>query len=299
MPWYTEVFMKNDYVIFTDAASDLPAELIDAHHISVIPMHFEMEGKSYQHYPDGRELGYSKFYEMLRSGEMAKTSQINSSDFWDYFEPVLKSGLDILYIAFSSGLSGTYQSSVIATKELMEKYPEQKVYCVDSRCASAGQGMLVYHAALKKQEGLNIDELNDWVLQNHNHLCHWFTVNDLNHLKRGGRLSAASAIVGTMLSVKPILHVDEEGGLVLREKTRGRRKSLESLVAHMEESCIKPKEQTIFIGHGDSFNDAVILSNMVKQKFAVKDVIISNVGPIIGTHTGPDIIGLFFFGSGK
>jgi DegV family protein with EDD domain len=288
-----------DYVIFTDAASDLPAERIKAQHISVIPMHFEIEGKSYQHYPDGRELGYSKFYEMLRSGNMAKTSQINSSVFLDCFESVLKSGLDILYIAFSSGLSGTYQSSVIAAKELMEKYPERKVYCVDSRCASAGEGMLVYHAALKKQEGLNIDELNDWVLQNRNHLCHWFTVNDLNYLRRGGRVSASSAVLGTMLSVKPILHVDKEGHLILREKTRGRRKSLESLAGHMEKFCVKPKEQTIFIGHGDSFNDAVILSIMVKQRFAVKDVVISNIGPIIGAHTGPDVIALFFFGGEK
>jgi len=288
-----------DYVIFTDAASDLPAERIKAQHISIIPMHFEIEGKSYQHYPDGRELGYSKFYEMLRSGNIAKTSQINSSEFLNYFEPVLKSGLDILYIAFSSGLSGTYQSSAFAAKELMERYPERKVYCVDSRCASAGQGMLVYYAALKKQEGSDIDELNDWVLQNRNHMCHWFTVNDLNYLKRGGRVSASSAILGTMLSVKPILHVDKEGHLILREKTRGRRKSLESLAGHMEKFCVKPKEQTIFIGHGDSFNDAVILSIMVKQRFAVKDVVISNIGPIIGAHTGPDVIALFFFGGEK
>jgi DegV family protein with EDD domain len=159
--------------------------------------------------------------------------------------------------------------------------------------------MLVYHAAVKKQEGSGIDELNDWVLQNRNHLCHWFTVNDLNHLKRGGRVSASAAVLGTMLSVKPILHVDKEGHLILREKARGRRKSLELLVAHMKNLCVKPERQTVFIGHGDSFNDAVILSIMVKQKFAVKDVIISNVGPIIGAHTGPDIIGLFFFGSEK
>jgi DegV family protein with EDD domain len=143
--------MIKDYVIFTDAASDLPAELVKTHNISVIPMHFEMEGKSYQHYPDGRELGYSKFYDMLRSGNMAKTSQINSSDFLDCFEPVLESGLDILYIAFSSGLSGTYQSSVTAAKELMEKYPERKVYCVDSRCASAGEGCWYIMPRLKNR----------------------------------------------------------------------------------------------------------------------------------------------------
>jgi DegV family protein with EDD domain len=291
--------MINDYAIFTDAASDLPTELINNHNISVIPMSFEIEGKSYKHYPDGRELGYSKFYEMLRSGSMAKTSQINSSDFGEHFEPALKCGLDILYIAFSSGLSGTYQSSIIAAEELMERYPERKVYCVDSRCASTGQGMLVYHAALKKHEGLGIDELHDWVLQNRNHLCHWFTVNDLNHLKRGGRLSASSAIVGTMLSVKPILHVDKEGHLILRGKARGRRKSLGELVERMEKFCVKPEEQTVFIVHGDCIKDAGILASIVKQRFAIKNVVISNVGPIIGAHTGPDMIGVFFFGSEK
>ena len=192
--------MINGYVIFTDAASDIPETIIDDHNISVIPMHFEIRGKNYKHYPDGRELDYFKFYEMLRAGDTAKTSQINSAEFIDYFEPVLNRGLDILYIAFSSGLSGTYQSSVIAAEELMKRYPAQKIYCVDSRCASTGQGMLVYYAAMKKDEGLDIDELKNWVIQNRDYLCHWFTVNDLNYLKRGGRLSASAAIVGTMRS---------------------------------------------------------------------------------------------------
>ncbi len=290
--------MINDYVIFTDAASDLPEEFIN-NRFCVIPMHFEIDGKNYKHYPDGRELEYFKFYEMLRSGNIAKTSQINSSDFKDYFEPVLKRGLDILYIAFSSGLSGTFQSSIIAAKELAERYPEQKVYCVDSRCASVGQGMLVYHAAMKKDEGLDIDGLKEWVFQNRDHLCHWFTVNDLNHLKRGGRLSASAALVGTMLSVKPILHVDMEGHLVLRGKVRGRLKSLGELVEYMGEFCVKPKEQAIFIGHGDCINDAVTLATMVKKRFEVKEFSISNIGPIIGSHTGPDFLGLFFFGSEK
>jgi len=291
--------MINDYVIFTDAASDLPAELIKAHNISVIPMNFEVEGKSYKHYPDGRELEYLKFYQMLRSGNTATTSQINSSEFLNYFEPVLKCGVDIFYLSFSSGLSGTYQSSTIAAKELMERYPERKVYCVDSLCTSVGEGMLVYNAALKKAEGFDIDELKKWTLQNRNHLCHWFTVNDLNYLKRGGRLSATSAVLGTVLSVKPILYVDKEGCLVLSRKTRGRRKSLESLVAHMEKFSVKPEEQTIFIGHGDSINDAKILSAMLKERFAVKNVVISDIGPIIGAHTGPGVIALFFFGNEK
>jgi len=293
------VAMINDYVIITDAASDLPTELLKHHNIAVIPMNFEIDSKSYKHYPDGKELGYTQFYEMLRSGNVAKTSQINISDFTYCFDPILNYGLDILYIAFSSGLSGTYQSSVIAAKELMEKYPGRKLYCVDSRCASAGQGMLVYHAALKKQEGPDIDTLTDWVLQNRNHLCHCFTVNDLNHLKRGGRLNASSAIVGSMLSVKPILQVDQEGRLALNGKVRGCLKSLRELVERMEKFCVNPEEQTIFIAHGDCMNDADTLASMIKEKFAIKNVIISYTGPIIGAHTGPDMIGVFFFGSSK
>lgn len=291
--------MINDFIIFTDAASDLPTELIETHGISILPMDFEIDGKSYRHYPDGRELGYSRFYQMLRSSSMAKTSQINSSKYLHCFEPVLKRGLDILYISLSSGLSSTYQSSAIAAKELMERYPERKIYCVDSRCASVGQGMLVYHAALKKYEGLDIDELKDWLVQNRDHLCHWFTVNDLNYLKRGGRLSTSAAIVGTMLSVKPILHVDKDGHLILRGKVRGRRKSLVELADHMEKFCVSPEKQTIFIGHGDCIDDAGILASMVKQRFSIKNVAVNYIGPIIGAHTGPDVMTLCFFGSEK
>ena len=291
--------MINDLIIFADFASDLPTELIETHKISVLPMDFEIDGKSYRHYPDGRELGYSEFYQMLRSGIMAKTSLVNSLEYLNYFEPVLKRGLDILYISLSSGLSGTYQSSAIAAKELMERYPKRKIYCVDSRCASVGQGMLVYHAALKKQEGLDIDELKDWVVQNRDHLCHWFTVNDLNYLKRGGRLSASSVIVGTILSVKPILHVDKDGHLILRGKVRGRRKSLVEVVDHMEKFCVSPEKQMIFIGHGDCIDDAGILASMVEQRFALKNIAVSYVGPIIGAHTGPEVMTLCFFGSEK
>ena len=273
--------------------------MIETHGISVLPMCFEIDSKSYRHYPDGRELGYSRFYQMLRSSIMAKTSLVNSLEYLKYFEPVLKCGLDILYISLSSGLSGTYQSSAIAAKELMERYPKRKIYCVDSRCASVGQGMLVYHAALKKREGLDINELKDWVVQNRDHLCHWFTVNDLNHLKRGGRLSAASAIVGTMLSVKPILHVNKEGHLILKEKVRGRRKSLVELANHMEKFCVSPEKQTIFIGHGDCIDDAGTLASIVEQRFALKNIAVSYIGPIIGAHTGPDVMTLCFFGSEK
>lgn len=291
--------MINDFIIFTDAAADLPTKLIETHKIFVLPMHFEINGKSHQHYPDGRELGYSEFYQMLRSGITATTSQINSAKYLRGFEPVLKCGLDILYISFSSGLSGTYQSSVIAAKELEERYPKRKIYCIDSRCASVGEGMLVYHAALKKHEGLDIDELRDWVIQYRDHLCHWFTVNDLNYLKRGGRVSATSAIAGTILSVKPILHVDKDGHLILREKVRGRRKSLGELVEHMEKFCVRPEKQTIFIGHGDCIDDAGILASIVEQRFAPKNIVVNYIGPIIGAHTGPDVMTLCFFGSEK
>jgi DegV family protein with EDD domain len=288
--------MGDNYAIFTDAASDLPTELIEKHKLFVLPIHFDIGGKNYQHYPDGRELGYADFYSMLRSGAIARTSQINNWEYQQFFEPAVKCGLDIIYICFSSALSGMYNASVAAASELMERYPGRKVYCIDSRCASAGEGMLVHYAALKKQEGLSLEELKEWVVQERDHLCHWFTVDDLNYLKKGGRLSSSSAIIGTMLAVKPILHVNKDGQLVPRGKVRGRRKALTEIAERMEKSCVKPQEQTVFIGHGDCIHDAETVSSLVKQRLGVKDVVISYIGPIIGAHTGPDVLTLCFFG---
>lgn len=289
----------NDYAVITDATCDLPAEMVERMGITVIPMEFTMSGKVYTHYPDAREMDFHTFYERTKNGEVSVTSQINGITYEKYFEPVLQAGKDILYIAFSSELSGTYQASTIIANELQERYPERKLFCVDSKAASVGEGVLVYDAMLKKEEGLSLDELKAWVEQRRDHLCHWFTVDDLNHLKRGGRVSSVTAVVGTALGIKPVLHVDSKGDLIPVTNVRGRKKSLDTLVEHMRKTCVHPEEQVIFIGHGDDMEAAQYLKSLVEEQFRVKKIIITDMGPVIGAHTGCGIAALFFFGTEK
>ena len=286
-----------DYCIVTDSTCDLPANIVTDLGITVIPMEFQLDGTTYLNYPDGRDYDFHAFYDALRAGKASTTSQVNYQTFLDTFTPILESGRDILYLAFSSGLSGTYNGSVIAANDLMEKYPASKVISVDTLAASVGEGLLVYAAAKKREEGLSLDELAQWVTDNRLHLCHWFTVDDLNHLKRGGRVSPAVAIIGTALGIKPVMHVDDEGHLIPVSKVRGRRKSLDALVEHMAETCDKPESQTIFIGHGDSKEDAEYVAKLVRQKFKVKNIILNYIGPVIGSHSGPGTLALFFFGT--
>lgn len=286
-----------DYCIVTDSTCDLPANIVTDLGITVIPMEFQLDGTTYLNYPDGRDYDFHAFYDALRAGKASTTSQVNYQTFLDTFTPILESGRDILYLAFSSGLSGTYNGSVIAANDLMEKYPGSKVISVDTLSASVGEGLLVYAAAKKREEGLSLDELAQWVTDNRLHLCHWFTVDDLNHLKRGGRISPAVAIIGTALGIKPVMHVDDEGHLIPVSKVRGRRKSLDALVEHMAETCDKPESQTIFIGHGDSKEDAEYVAKLVRQKFKVKNIILNYIGPVIGSHSGPGTLALFFFGT--
>ncbi|MGB8450962.1 MAG: DegV family protein [Anaerocolumna sp.] len=292
------VNMKN-YVIVTESTADISQDMVNELGIKVMPMAFELNGRSYMHCSDTREMDIHEFYQHLRKGEKAVTSLINTEAFLEFFEAILKEGSDILYIAFSSGLSGTYNSSQLAREELLEQYKDSKIICIDSKAASAGEGLLVYSAVKKKEEGLNIDELSNWLEQNIHKLCHWFTVDDLNHLKRGGRVSAFSAGIGTALNVKPILHVDDEGHLMTREKVRGRKKSLYALLDHMIDTFTPANNPAVFIGHGDSLEDAEFLAQLIRDKFAVKDIIINPIGPVIGTHSGPGTIALFFFGTGR
>ena len=289
----------NDYKIVTDSTCDLSADLVKELKVEVIPMAFSIGEDTYYNYPDERELSSRDFYDRLRGGETSITNQITPARFVDIFEPILSSGTDVLYIAFSSGLSGTYSNACLTAKELGEKYSDRKIYVVDSLSASMGEGLLVYHAAHKKSEGLNIEQLRDWVTANRCRLSHWFTVDDLNHLKRGGRVSGAAALFGTMLGIKPVLHVDDEGHLSPLEKVRGRRQSLDSLVEHMAKKAENPEQQIIFIGHGDSLEDAQYVAQQVKEIFHVQSVIINSMGPVIGTHTGPGIIALFYLGKDR
>lgn len=286
-----------DYVIISDSCSDLTPEIVNEIDVKIIPMKFTVKGASYENYPDERDLPAHEFYDMVRGGEMPTTSQINSTEFIDIFEPFLQEGKDVLYIGFSSGLSGTYNNSRIAAEELSEKYPERKMITVDSLAASMGEGLLVYLAAKKREEGMAIEDLAHWVEENRNHLCHWFTVDDLNHLKRGGRVSSAAALFGTMLGIKPVLHVDDEGHLIPISKVRGRKASLDALVKEMEKTVTD--SSTVFISHGDSLDDAEYVAEQVKSKFHPKEIRLNFIGPVIGSHSGPGTIALFFLGKHK
>lgn len=286
-----------DYVIITDSTTDLSPELVRQLELEIIPLQFVMEDHTYLNYPDGRELSEKKFYELLRNQKVATTVQVNASRFLECFEPFLKQGKDILYIAFSSGLSGTYGSAVMAQEELKVKYPDNQVYVSDSLSASMGEGLLAYYAVMEKRKGKSVKEVYKWVEKNKLHLCHWFTVDDLNHLKRGGRVSSATALLGTMLGIKPVLHVDDEGHLINVSKVRGRRQSLQAMVDKMKQTCVNPEEQVIFISHGDCIEDAETLAEMVRSTLKVKDIVIHYIGPVIGAHSGPGTVAVFFLGT--
>ena len=285
----------SDYVIVTDSSADLPASLVQELGVEVLPLSFTVQGKTYHNYPDDREMDPKVFYKMLRDGEMATTSAVNVAEYTAMLEPLLQAGKDVLVLAFSSGLSTTYQSSVIAVNELAEQYPDRKICTVDTLCASMGQGLLVWLAAQEQKKGKSLEEVRDWVEENKLRLCHWFTVDDLHFLKRGGRISAATAVVGTMLSIKPVLHVDDEGHLISMGKARGRGASLTALVDHMEQTVTDV--DTVFISHGDCLADAEKVAADVKKRFGTRDVVINTIGPVIGAHAGPGTVALFFLGT--
>lgn len=282
------------YKIITDSTTDITPAMVKELDLEIVPFHFIMNGTTYENRIDEKAMKTKDFYDRLRKGEMSTTAQINSDDFIKRLTPILDKGQDVLYIAFSSGLSGTCQGAMIAKNELQEKYPDRKIYVFDSLAASMGQGLMVYLAANMKKSGSSIDEVFKWLGKNVLKLAHWFTVEDLNHLKRGGRVSAGAALVGTMLGIKPVLHVDNEGHLVSVSKVRGRKQSLDALVNKMEETAINPAEQTVFLSHGDSLEDAKYVEQKLKERLGVKKVYINYIGPTIGAHSGPGTIALFF-----
>ena len=265
--------------------------------VQVVPLGFVLDGQAYHDYPDNRDMDPHAFYERLRKGDAATTNAVNTAQYTEALEPLLQAGRDVLVLAFSSGLSATYQSSVIAVEELRAKYPERKLYTVDTLCASLGQGLLVWYAAQLRERGRSIKEVQDWVEEHKLNLCHQFTVDDLYFLKRGGRVSAATALVGSMLHIKPVLHVDSEGHLINIDKVRGRQASLKALVDRMEETAIDPGSLTVFISHGDCLEDAQMVAEMVKKRFGVDEVYINYVGPVIGAHSGPGTVALFYIGT--
>lgn len=284
------------YRIVTDSTTDLTPELIQELDVQVIPLCYMMGGKTYHNIPGGGEMTDKEFYAKLRAGSMSTTTQVNSEEFLHVFTPLLEAGQDVLYIAFSSGLSGTYQSAVLAREELKQRFPDRRLEVFDSLCASMGEGLLVYHAAKLRNAGKSLDEVLAWLKENVLNLCHWFTVDDLNHLKRGGRVSTATALVGTMLGIKPVLHVDDEGHLIPVSKVRGRKQSLDALVRRMEDTVLDPGNQMVFISHGDCLEDAQYVERQIREKLGVQQVKLGFIGPVIGAHSGPGTVALFFLG---
>lgn len=289
----------NEYQIITDACADLTPKLVNELGIDVIPMSFNFGDESYTHYPDEREFSAKAFFDRLRGGAMSTTNQINQAAFTDIFESYLQNGVDVLYIGFSSALSGTYHNSVLVAEELAVKYPDRTILVADSLTATLGTGLLVYAAVQKQREGMGIEELHQWVQTERLLVSGWFTVDDLNFLKRGGRLSGTAALVGTMLGIKPILRITEEGKLVPMEKVRGRKQSLHVLLEHMERTFRDTGDQVVFVVHGDCPDDAAYLKKEIKSRYHVKRVVNNNIGPIIGSHTGPGAIAIFYMGKGR
>ncbi|SDN95045.1 DegV family protein [Acetanaerobacterium elongatum] len=285
------------FEIVTDSSCNLPEEMIDRYRLHILSLMFRVSGKEYYSYEKGKITDLKPFYTMMRNKEEITTSLIDMNTCLPVFEELLKNGKDILYIGFSSALSGTYQVGSMVLEDLKSSYPDRKIYYIDTLGASLGEGLLVYHAAELRREDKSIEEVYQWLLDNRLHLCHWFTVDDLFFLKRGGRVSASSAVLGTILGVKPVLHMDNEGRLILMEKARGRKNSLDALVNHMQETAINPEEQMIFITHGDCIEDAKYVENQVRERMHVKDVLINYVDPVIGAHSGPGTVALFFLGT--
>ena len=282
------------YQIITDSCCDFPTELYAKLNLTVVPLSVEFRGEVFD---DKNDDSLKTIYDGLRAGEAAHTAAVNPDKWARVMEPCLQKGEDALVIAFSSGLSTTYQSAVIAAEELKEKYPERTIYVVDSLSASMGQGLLTWYACQKRDQGQSIEEVHTWLEENKLHLCHWFTVDDLMYLKRGGRISAATAVVGTMLQIKPVLHMDDEGHLINMAKARGRKASLEALAKKAAELGEGYDNSTMFISHGDCIDDANYLADIMKQRYGVKNVIISYVGSVIGSHSGPGTVALFFLGT--
>lgn len=281
------------YQIITDSGSDLSLAMYDKLGIPVVPLCLNFRNAQHRDLSEG----FIKIlYNAMRDGETASTAAVNPSEWSSAIEPVLADGKDVLILAFSSGLSTTYQSAVIAAQELNEKYPERTIKVVDTLCASRGQGMLVWHACKKQSEGLSLEEVYQWCEDNKLHLCHWFTVDDLVYLKRGGRVSAATALLGSMLQIKPVMHVDNEGHLINVSKVRGRKASIEAIAKKLGETGIPGANETVFICHGDCIEDAQLLEKLVKENYGVKEVHTYYTGAVIGSHSGPGTLALFFLG---
>lgn len=284
-----------DYVVTVNSTVDLPKEWLEERHVPVFPLKYTMDGQTYT---DMDGLSSKEFFDNLRAGKMSVTSQINPEEARAYMEPFIKEGKDILHLGFSSGLSGTLNCMRLAAEELKEEYPEAKILVIDTLCACLGEALLLYYVLKLKSEGKTIEEAAKWAEENKLHVCHNVTVDDLNHLHRGGRVSKATAVLGTMIQIKPIIHMDDNGCLQVIGKERGRKKSLQKIVAMAEEQIKgwEDKNDLAMITHGDCLEDAEYVAKLVREKLGINEILINNIGTVIGSHTGPGVVAVFIIG---
>ncbi len=283
-----------DYVFMTDASCDLSAAMVEEIGVQVLPMEFEIENNRYLHYPDCRMMSLNEFYSKTKKGATVKTTQINFNNFTTYFENYLRAGKDIIYTGIPTGLSGTYNTCLIAVKELEEKYPDRRIIVIDSLCDSAGLGLLVYLAGKKYNSGATIDELAMFIKDTRLKICHWFVVDDLDQLKRGGRISAVTATFGKALQIKPLISVDNEGHLVNVGKIRGKSNVISALSEHLKRDGQNLKKTPVFIAHADNPEGASELKKEIKG--ICKNIHICEIGPVIGAHVGSGMLALVFLG---
>ena len=283
----------NEFVIVSDSTVDLPKEYLQAKQVPIISLSYIMDGVTYEEM-DG--LSHKEFFEKLRTGSLPTTSQINPEQAREALEPLAKEGKDILYIGFSSGLSGSYNSVRMAAEDLKEEYPDINIITIDSLCACMGEGLLLYKALELKERGMSMKEIVEWVEANKLHICHNVTVDDLNHLHRGGRISRTTAVVGSVIKIKPLIHMSDEGKLVVIGKERGRKKSLISIVDRMEKQMQGYDNDIVMITHGDGIEDAEFVKKQVEERFGIHNVMINGIGSVIGSHTGAGVVAVFFMG---
>lgn len=283
----------SNFVIITDSTTDLPKSYYKEKNVPVVSLSYMMDGVTYE---DMNGLSGKELFEKIREGAMPTTSQINPEQAREALEPFAKEGKDIIYIAFTSGLSGSYNSVRMAAEELSEEYPDRKIAVIDSLCASMGEGLLLYKAVELKEQGKSFEEIVDWVENNKLNICHDVTIDDLHHLHRGGRVSKTSAVVGSIIKIKPMIHVNEEGKLIVIGKERGRKKAMLSLVDRMEQKRGDFKNDVVMIVHGDVEEDAEFLKKEIESRFGITNIITNCIGSVIGSHTGPGVIAIFYMG---
>ena len=289
------------FKITTDSTADLPVSYLKENNVGCMPISYILDGVTYG---GDKELDWKEFYAMMREqGKMPTTSQINPAEAKEYFEEYIKTDKEILHLAFSSGLSGTCGNMRMAAEEIMEEHPDVKIVVVDSLCASMGEGLCVHKAVKLRDQGKSLEETAAWLNENVQNFVHVFTVDDLFHLYRGGRVSKTAAVIGTLVSIKPKLHVDSEGHLIVIGKVRGRKKSLSALVDYMEEKMgsrvQENKDDYVFISHGDALEDAEYVRDQIRERFGMEHFMINHIGPTIGAHSGPGTIALFFMGESR